>query len=149
MLKLLRRALAPMPALYNQLYLYKKSLPSNNPSYKHKINILHLESNTSTWARSSYLTRTPAQGPSSCRPLRLQVLPFWYAVKPPRIHGAGVSALRGLGGARGLPARRHHVPVAGGPAHRRVHARCQYERHVGHHASPQTPPLHQRQREDG
>ena len=81
--------------------------------------------------------------------VELQVLPFWYAVKPPRIHGAGVSALRGLGGARGLPARRHDVPVAGGPAHRRVHARCQYERHVGHHASPQTPPLHRRQREDG
>ncbi|CAD6335659.1 unnamed protein product [Miscanthus lutarioriparius] len=50
----------------------------------------------------------------------LQVLPFWYAVRPPRIHGvgAGVSAIRGHGGERGLPARRHHVPIAGGRTHR-------------------------------
>ncbi|CAD6338532.1 unnamed protein product [Miscanthus lutarioriparius] len=44
------------------------------------------------------------------------VLSFWYAVRPPHIHGAGVNALRyptllGHGGARGLPARHHRVPV--------------------------------------
>ncbi|EEE66249.1 hypothetical protein OsJ_22431 [Oryza sativa Japonica Group] len=75
---------------------------------------------------------------------------YWYAVRPPRVRGPGVTSLRWLA-LDGLTVLRPSdflstvvFPSLEGAEHRRLHAPGQHRHHVRHHAAAQAPPHHRR-----